>query len=178
MDSAQLFDLLTSYEKQSLEHAVTLPEQVGEIDVWSGIGFRLRDNHLVAELGTVSEIITVPLVTRVPTASPWLLGVANIRGNLVSVVDLRHFFHGERTHLNKRCRVLVIRQEGGMTGLLVDEVFGLRHFESADASDSLSIDDPALAEFLSREFVRDGQRWIAFDAVGLVESAEFLNAAA
>ena len=93
-------------------------------------------------------------------------------------MDLRHYFYGERTHLGKRCRVLVIRQEGGMTGLLVDEVFGLRHFESADASDSLSVDDPTLAEFLTREFVRDGQRWIAFDAVDLVESADFLNAAA
>ena len=178
MDSAELFDLLAGYEKQSLEHAVTLPEQVGEVDVWSGIGFRLRENHLVAELGTVSEIITVPMVTRVPMARSWLMGVANIRGNLVSVADMRHFFYGERTHLSKRCRVLVIRQEGGMTGLLVDEVFGLRHFESADAGDSLSIEDPALAEYLKREFVREGQRWIAFDALGLVESVEFLNAAA
>jgi twitching motility protein PilI len=178
MDSAELFVLLNNYETQSLEHAVTLPEQVGEVDVWSGIGFRLREHHLVAELGTVSEILTVPAFTKVPTARPWLLGVSNIRGNLVSMVDLRHYFYGERTHLGKRCRVLVIRQEGGMTGLLVDEVFGLRHFESADASDSLSIDDPTLTEFLTREFVRDGQRWIAFDAVDLVESADFLNAAA
>ena len=45
----------------------------------------------------VVEILPMPQVTPVPGAQPWLLGVANIRGNLLPIVDLKQFLEGERT---------------------------------------------------------------------------------
>ena len=79
--------------------------------------------------GEVNEILTFPLLTLCPARGPWLLGVANIRGNLVPVIDLKGFIEGERSQLTDTTRVLLVRQQGGSTvGLLVDEVLGQRNF--------------------------------------------------
>ena len=49
----------------------------------------------------------------VPGAQPWMLGVANMRGNLLPMVDLKQFLEGERTVLHESQRVLIVRQPGG-----------------------------------------------------------------
>jgi len=178
MDSKDLFDVLATYERDSLSHNVDVPEQAESAAVWSGIGFRLRDFYLVTELGSVAEIITMPPVTRVPGSSNWLYGVANIRGTLMSTVDLRLFFFGERTRLGKRSRVLAVRHEHGYFGLLVDEVYGLRHFEPDDVVAERQISDPVLDDFLDREYLREGRHWAVLELGKLVQSADFLHAAA
>jgi twitching motility protein PilI len=48
-------------------------------------------------IGEVNEILTLPVLTPVPGTRSWLLGVANVRGNLVPVIDLRDFIEGERS---------------------------------------------------------------------------------
>jgi len=179
VDSKGLFDVLAAYESDSLSHAVDVATPSDAQAVWSGIGFRLRDFYLVTELGSVAEIITMPTVTRVPGSVNWLYGVANIRGTLMSTVDLGLFFFDERTRLSKRSRVLAVGHEHGYFGLLVDEVYGLRHFEPSDeVNDDRQISDPALDDFMTREYQRAGQHWAVFDLGKLAQHAAFLHAAA
>ena len=63
-----------------------------------------------------------------PGAQPWLLGVANVRGNLLPIVDLKQFLEGERTVLHESQRVLLVRQPGGDVAVLIDELYGQRSF--------------------------------------------------
>ena len=57
-----------------------------------------------------------------------MLGVANIRGNLLPIVDLKQFLEGERTVLHEGQRVLIVRQPGGDVAVTIDELYGQRSF--------------------------------------------------
>src|SRR5450759_2986871 len=125
--NATPFEVLAEYERRSLAHAAGAPEQI-EAGLWRGIGFRIGDRYFVSSIAEVNEILTLPQLTVVPGARSWLLGIANVRGNLVPVIDLRDFVGGGRSATSETTRVLVVRQHGGNAGLLIDEVLGQRSF--------------------------------------------------
>ncbi len=83
---------------------------------------------LVSSFDEVVEILSLPPVTPVPGAQSWMLGVANVRGSLLPVVDLKQFLEGERTVVHDGQRVLVVRQSGGNVAVIIDELFGQRTF--------------------------------------------------
>jgi hypothetical protein len=79
----------------------------------------------------VVEILSLPAITPVPGAQAWMLGVANVRGSLLPVVDLKQFLDGERTLVHEGQRVLVVRQTGGNVAVIIDELFGQRTFNDS-----------------------------------------------
>ena len=172
------FQALVDYERRSLVHAVGLPEQTEAQGAWSGIGFRLEDLNLLVSLKEVVEILHLPPMTQVPGALPWLLGIANVRGNLVAIVDLRSFLTGQRTSLSDASRVLVIRQEGGNVGLLIDEVVGQRHLFDTDQGDASRFAETMVAPFVERAYLKDDIDWGVFESQVLTNTKEFLQAAA
>lgn len=171
-------DLLQKMQQQSLAGTPALPAEEKFAELWSGVGFRLGDMHLVAPLDQVSEVLHCPEYTSVPGTRPWLKGVANVRGNLVTIVDLPEFFGKKAVLLNENTRLLVINVEGLNTALLVDEVFGLRHFdEDTERQELAGMDDPAGAYF-SGAFLKENVLWGVFDMKSLATSASFLHVAA
>lgn len=172
------FQVLKDYERRSLAHAVGLPEQAEIQGVWTGIGFRLGEFRLAAAISDIREILPVPPLTRVPGASGWLLGVANIRGLLAAVIDLRGFLDGQETPLTPRCRLLLVHQEGGAVGLLVDEVMGMRRFGDDEAAVEWELADTFAEPFIEAEYEHDGEHWGVFDLGALLRLPEFAQAAA
>ncbi|MHB8570662.1 MAG: chemotaxis protein CheW, partial [Metallibacterium sp.] len=118
-------------------------------------------------------------LTPVPGTQPWLLGVANIRGNLVPVVDLGLFLFGSATLIGERTRVLLVRQgNSGSVGLLVDEVSGQRSLTLEMQSDAEGEDDPRLQRFVERNVRIEAQRLGVFSMLRLTRAADFQQAAA
>lgn len=113
------FDVLVDYERRSLAHVVGLPEQLDAPGLWRGVGYRIGARRLASGFGEVLEILPLPQVTQVPGAQPWLLGLANVRGNLLPIVDLKQFLEGERTVLHESQRILLVRQPGGDVAVLL-----------------------------------------------------------
>ncbi len=95
------FDLLVEMERRS--KAALAGELGADVDVqeWVGIGFRLGAERFIVGRDEVREVLMVPsTVTRVPGAKTWIRGLANVRGHLLPVVDLRSLpgcrFRGQR----------------------------------------------------------------------------------
>ena len=172
------FAVLVDYERRSLAHAPGLPEQLEAPGLWRGVGFRLGHKRLASGFDEVVEILPLPPVTPVPGAQPWMLGVANIRGNLLPIVDLKQFLEGERTVLHEGQRVLIVRQPGGDVAITIDELFGQRSF-----TDEQSIEPEGLAEgrythFVDRAYRLGDQSWGIFSLERLARTPEFRQAAA
>lgn len=172
------FQVLKEYERLSLAHAVGLPEQIEISGQWTGIGFRLGGINLAASIGDIREILPFPPLTRVPGAAEWLLGIANIRGTLAAVIDLRGFLEGEESQVTPRSRLLLVNQGGGAVGLLVDEVMGLRRFMDEEAAEEAKLVSSMVAGFIAREYEQDGVRWGVFDLDELLQRPNFVQAAA
>ncbi|MGA9342381.1 MAG: chemotaxis protein CheW [Rhodanobacteraceae bacterium] len=172
------FDRLADYERQSLAHVAGKPEQIETGVIWRGIGFRVGSRHLLSSIGEVNEILSLPGMTPVPGTRPWLLGVGNVRGNLMPVIDLKYFIEGEMTNLTDSSRMLIVRNQADSVGLLIDEVLGQRSISEEERAVAVGEEDPRYARFIGEKVQLDGVRWGLFSMASLLRSADFLQAAA
>jgi twitching motility protein PilI len=174
---ADPFELLLAYEAGARAHSARAAEQAEAPGLWRGIGYRIGSQWLISSIAEVNEILTPPPMTSVPGAKPWLIGVANVRGNLAAIVDLKLFLEGERTVSTERSRVLLARQPGGMVGLLVDEVAGQRNLTDENQPIHEVDDDPRYRSFIKAHFAVDGRTWSVFSMGALTRLPEFRQAA-
>jgi len=177
------FDILANYERRSLAHVVGLPEQLDAPGLWRGVGYRIGSKRLASGFNEVVEILPMPQVTPVPGAQPWLLGVANIRGNLLPIVDLKQFLEGERTVIHEGQRVLIVRQPGGDVAVTIDELFGQRSFTDAQQQPPEALAQSVLAQgrythFVDQVYDLAEDSWGIFSLERLARTPEFRQAAA
>jgi twitching motility protein PilI len=178
-DSVSIFSILLDYDRRSINHVATAPEVSEEPGHWRAVAYRVGTNFLVSAFDQVIEITSVPPMTSVPRAEPWLLGVANARGNLLPIVDFKLFILGERTLLHDGQRMLVVQQSGGMVAVVVDELFGQRFFNDAQFVDEAgSFVEGRLGHFVSKAYSAFGKTWGVFDMDLLTRTPEFRQAAA
>ena len=172
------YEVLADYERRSFAHVVASADQVQAPGLWRGIAFRIGARRLMASITEVSEILPVLHHTSVPGTQPWLLGVVNVRGTLVPLVDLRGYIEGERTPLGDTSRMLVARHGSNAIGLLVEEVLGQRNLTAEN--DPLKLENDAVnwARFVPAHFELDGKLWGVFSMAALVAAPDFLHAAA
>jgi twitching motility protein PilI len=171
------FEILAYYERRCLAHSASTPEQVEAPGLWRGIGFRVGKRSFVSGIDEINELLAVPPLTSVPGTQSWLLGVANVRGNLVPVIDFGRFIFDERTLLTERSRLLLVRQHGGTVGLLVDEVFGQRTVDDRQRQEAESESDPRLARFVQENVAIDERAFAVFSMSRLVRAPDFRQAA-
>lgn len=172
------FELLQSLATRSRRQATGLPAQEEAVSLWNGIGFTLAGQHYLAPMGEVAEILHVPRFTQVPGVKHFMLGVANVRGRLLPVVDLAAFFdlpHATRSLRDRR--IMVIEHGELFSGLVVDAVLGMQYF----AVDSL-ISEPEekneiIRPFLQGAYQRNDEVWKVFSTVELSEDDAFLDIA-
>ncbi len=175
--AATPFELLAEYERLSLEHVAGEPERIEIPGLWRGIGFRLGDRLLASSIDEIDELLTPLPLTPIPGTRPWLLGIANVRGNLVPVVDLGGFLFGTRTRIGDRSRLLVVHQQGSRVGLLVDEVTGQRNLGDEQRAVAEPEEDERLKRFVEEVVILDGQRVGLFGMGRLARAPDFLQAA-
>jgi twitching motility protein PilI len=170
--------VLADFEQRSLAHVAGLPEQLDAPGLWRGVAYRVGGHRLASGFGEVVEILPLPPVTQVPGAQAWMLGVANVRGSLLPVVDLKQFLEGERTVLHENQRVLVVRQSGGDVAVTIDELFGQRSFVDEQGIDVESVADGRYAHFIDRAYRMNDLAWGVFSLERLALTPEFRQAAA
>jgi purine-binding chemotaxis protein CheW len=84
------------------------------------VGFRVGRETYGVPITALHEIVRVPEITAVPDAPDYLEGVINLRGKIVSVVDLRKRFGQASAGLDRRSRILVVEHQGRLVGMIVD----------------------------------------------------------
>ncbi|MFZ0732481.1 MAG: chemotaxis protein CheW [Candidatus Sulfotelmatobacter sp.] len=84
------------------------------------VGFQVGRETYGVPITSLHEIVRVPEITAVPDAPDYLEGVINLRGKIVSVMDLRKRFGEKNAALKKQNRILVVEHTGRLAGLIVD----------------------------------------------------------
>ncbi len=144
----------------------------------TGVIFAIDEHHLTCSVEQVHEFLPLPAYTPVPGTKTWILGLANVRGDLVTIVDLAWFLLGTRTKATMRSRLLLASLRGRPVGLLVDEVFGQRNFVESDAQPSRLATNSSLHGFIKRQFRSGSETWQELDLDILFTTADFLSGAA
>ncbi len=175
----QPFELLRELERRS--KAALAGTQGDDLDAeeWVGIGFRLADEQFIVARDDIREVLMVPaLIARIPGAKSWIRGLANVRGHLLPIIDLKSFLGTGRFNGQRDARVLVINGTDLPAGLIVDEVFGFRRFLDTERSDDATQTLVGCDQYLSGTFERGLEHWPVFSVERLENSEEFQRAAA
>jgi twitching motility protein PilI len=172
------FNKLLEYERRALSFQPGKGEGIKRRGEWAGVIFSLGEERLTCSVDRVHEFLPPPPVTRVPGTKPWVLGLANVRGDLVTIVDLSHFLGGERTAITVRSRLLAASLRGRPVGLLVDEVFGQRSFANGEEDKSRIPKSSPLHAYISKAYKSQKEVWQVLDLDSLFNTPEFLNGAA
>ncbi|MCC4307506.1 MAG: chemotaxis protein CheW [Alcanivorax sp.] len=171
------FVKLADYLVRCRRLAASLPMQEDAVDYWSGVGFTLDRHRLVAPMDEVAEILSVPAYTRVPGVLPWMKGVANVRGRLMTIMDLSRFLGRASELQERRRRLLVLDQNDLYTGVIVDEVQGMQHFPLDAYRPVPTAGDEDLGPYLRGGYLRDGELWSVFSLTRLAQDPRFMQAA-
>ncbi|PKM29530.1 MAG: chemotaxis protein CheW [Gammaproteobacteria bacterium HGW-Gammaproteobacteria-11] len=170
------FDILRQLEQRCRSQAIGLPAQDVLSETWSGVGFRVAGQPMVAAMGEVSEILHEPRYTALPRVKTWVRGVANVRGRLLPIVDLSRFFGSTLTIPRKQRRVLVLDRDDLFVGLLVDELLGMQHFPVNHFSTDLPTLDEVFRPFVVGAYVQDTPT-LVFNFRALARDQAFLDVA-
>ncbi len=87
---------------------------------------RLGGSRFALDMGAVAEVGRPPTLTRVPGTPAWVAGLANWRGRVLAVIDLRQALGAPLVALDRRGRLVVLRRDGVTVGLLAEAVDGTR----------------------------------------------------
>lgn len=176
MKTGAPFDLLLEIERQCQLNAANLPAAGDGEEKWVGVGFRVGNDKLIAAMSEVEEILDLPAVTKVPGVKSWVVGVANVRGSLLPIMDLKGYLLGEDMLNRKKGRVIVIDYKGFNTGLVVDEVYGMRHFLIKDKIDEKPNVHENISQYVDNMFKHEGENWPVFSFENIVKDERFSHA--
>ena len=84
------------------------------------VGFQVGRETYGVPIASLHEIVRVTEITAVPDSPEYIEGVINLRGKIVSVIDLRKRFGAKEVNSTKKNRILVVESHGRLTGLIVD----------------------------------------------------------
>lgn len=134
--------------------------------------FRLGSRVMAVPLAAVSEIARPPRFTRLPHVPSWVLGIANLRGDIVSILDLKGFFSGKVGQSSHEQRMLALRPAGDevRTAVLVDSVDGIQAFEDARIARVTRGFDGEVAPFARGLYQTENELIVVLDADRLLQS--------
>ena len=170
------FDQLLAIDKRCVGRVHTAPMDMDQsIGIEGWLALRLSSWNLMFYLNELAEIISVPLITRVPGVNRWLLGIANLRGTAIAIIDLNRFLSNAPTVPTTNSRIVIFRSGEWFYGLLVDEIIGMRHFDPGDRMPSLAKTENSIRPYLVEGYRGEEKEWLVFSVDRLRRSAKFLG---
>jgi twitching motility protein PilI len=173
------FELLAELERRGRAVSAQLSQDANTGREWVGVALRMAgDLYLVAREET-REVLGVPTgTTRVPGAKGWIKGLANVRGQLLPVIDLRQFLGSGITPITRNTRIVVVNHREIPAGLLVDEVLGFRRFAESEFTGDAPPTVARCERYLAGAFRRGQEQWPVLSLRQVLESPSFAEAAA
>ncbi len=170
MARAAKLDLRTFQQELAARLASKTAAQVES----SRLGMACGDERWLIRLSDAGEVITMPPIVAVPLTQPWYLGVANIRGNLFSVIDFGGFLTRTVAARSAQSRLVVFGPRAGdlNAGIVVQRVLGLRNIAELAPAAAPS---EAPAWYAQRWMDRDGNPWQEIDLAKLAVDPAFLQ---
>ncbi|CAG0945975.1 Chemotaxis protein CheW [Anaerolineae bacterium] len=136
--------------------------------------FSLHNTDYATPLGNVIEIERLPAVTFVPNMPEWVMGVTNLRGDIVSMVDLRRFLGVGQSGYTPNARVLIAQTNTGEVtiGFYVDRVTGVRALVTDQIKPPTAAIEDRVTAYLQGIYEHEGGMVIVLDFNKLLLSPE------
>ena len=130
------------------------------------VAFMLAHERYALELAHIREVYPLKELTPLPGTPDFVLGIINVRGQILSVIDIKRFFELPEKGLGDLNQVIILQSEEMEFGILADQILGTRSIPASDIQTSLPTLTGIRAEYLKgvtgdRVVILDGQKIVS-----------------
>lgn len=168
------FELLVDIEQKCKFYARPIPWQKVSGKIWYGIGYQCSGIDFVSPLSEVLEVIPYPSLTTFPSSSEWFIGMTNLRGHLLPIIDLQGFVMGTVQNISPLSRIIVVDFENTGVGFLVTQVSGVQRFIESKQKKTEE-DLKGYSKFVKEHFVQGERKWQIFSLKSITLFPEFYH---
>jgi purine-binding chemotaxis protein CheW len=147
----------------------------GPVSQW--VTFRLDEETYGINVMQVQEVVRVPEIAPVPGAPDFVLGIINLRGNVVTVIDTRKRFGLTPKEADDSTRIVIAEAKGQVVGTLVDNVAEVVELRGSDIEAAPNVGNDQSSRFIQGVFSREGKLLILVDVEKLLTPDEWLEVA-
>jgi twitching motility protein PilI len=138
------------------------------------LGVMIGQTRYLLNLRDAGEIVSVGQISPVPLTRDWYLGLLNLRGNLIGVIDIQNFRGQPKVEINSDSRIIAFSSGLAFNaGLLVSKVLGLRNVAEMDAQQTSSENQSA---WIRQSYTdNNNQIWYELSLATLIQDGDFLH---
>jgi purine-binding chemotaxis protein CheW len=140
------------------------------------VTFRLADEIYGINVMQVQEVLRMTEIAPVPGAPGCVLGIINLRGNVVTVVDARELFGLVRNDSTDQTRIMIVEINKLIVGLLVDSVAEVINIQNSEIDSAPSIGNDENSRYIQGVYSKNGEILILVDLNRLMTAdAQFVQ---
>lgn len=131
-----------------MTETVVRREQESEGALIQWVTFKLEEETYGVNVSTVHEVLRYTEIAPVPGAPNYVLGIINLRGNVVTVIDTRELFGLQPGTITDNTRIVIIEFSGHVAGILVDSVAEVVDLYESEVETSPNVGNEDAAKFI------------------------------
>lgn len=139
------------------------------------VTFRLENEKYGINVMQVQEVLRVTEIAPVPGAPNYVLGIINLRGNVVTVIDTRSRFGLASAEMDDSTRIVIIEAEEQVVGILVDSVAEVVDLKASDIETAPNVGTEESAKFIQGVASHDSELLILVDLNKLLNDEEWAD---
>ncbi|WP_426358483.1 chemotaxis protein CheW [Pseudocolwellia sp. HL-MZ19] len=142
-------------------------------EVLQWVTFKLDSEKYGINVMQVQEVLRYSEIAPVPGAPLYVLGIINLRGNVVTVIDTRSRFGLESSEVTDNTRVVIIESDKQVIGILVDSAAEVVYLRASEIDVAPNVGNDESAKFIQGVTNRDGELLILVDLNKLLSDDEW-----
>ncbi len=150
-----------------------IAQNLAEDEVLQWVTFQLENETYGINVMQVQEVLRYTEIAPVPGAPEYVLGIINLRGNVVTVIDTRSRFGLPSGDVSENSRIVIIEAEKQVIGIMVDSVAEVVYLRSSEIDAAPAVGTEESAKFIRGVSNRDGQLLILVDLNKLLSDEEW-----
>lgn len=158
------------HDNRSLKNQTAIE---GDDQILQWVTFQLEDETYGINVMQVQEVLRYSEIAPVPGAPDYVLGIINLRGNVVTVLDTRTRFGLPAHEITENSRVVIIEAEQQVVGILVDSVAEVVYLRNSEIDSAPNVGTEESAKFIQGVSNREGELLILVDLNKLLTDEEW-----
>jgi purine-binding chemotaxis protein CheW len=150
-----------------------IQKEDGTDEVLQWVTFQLESETYGINVMQVREVLRYSEIAPVPGAPDYVIGIINLRGNVVTVIDTRSRFGLMPGEISDNTRIVIIEADKQVIGILVDSVAEVVYFRSSEIDTTPSVGTEESSKFIQGVSNRDGELLILVDLNKLLSDDEW-----
>lgn len=157
-------------ELATIKEPGNLPSESKKGELLQYLTFKLLDETYGINVMQIKEVLRYSEIAPVPGAQSYVLGIVNLRGNVVTVIDTRVRFSLPECTITDDTRIIIIEHDGEQIGMLVDAVKEVFYLYQGEIEQSPSVGNDDALMFIQGVYQKDQELVILLDLNRMIDS--------